>query len=197
MLDLTDVFDTFPVLETERCTLRAVTHDDAPDIFHIMSDARVTRYIGQQPMDSPEKAVERVRMFQKLFDEQTAIPWAVASREHGQLIGTCVFWNIDRPNFRAEIGYILSPQWWGKGLMAEAVTAALIFGFTTMGLHSVEAQMDPENAASRRLLEKLGFVQEGHFREYYYDPAEGRFTDKAVFSLLKTTWVSRSDEGKS
>jgi ribosomal-protein-alanine N-acetyltransferase len=57
-----------------------------------------------------------------------------------------------------------------------------------MGLHSVEAQIDPANRASRRVLEKLGFVQEGYFRENYYDPVEARFTDTAVFSLLSATW---------
>ena len=190
MLDLTAVFAAFPILETERCVLRAVMLEDAPAIFHIMSDPRVTRYIGQQPMDAPDKALERVCKFQSLFNERTAIPWAVASREDRQLIGTCVFWNIDRPNFRAEIGYILSPKWWGKGLMTEAAAAALKFGFTTMGLNSIEAQTDPENAASRRVLEKLGFIQEGHFREYYYDPIEDRFTDKLVFSLLASNWTN-------
>ena len=197
MLDLSAVFANFPVLETERCVLRAVMLEDAPAIFQMMSDPRVTRYIGQQPMDSPEKAVERVRKFQSLFDEQSAIPWAVVSHENRQLIGTCVFWNIDHPNYRTEIGYILSPQWWGKGLMTEAVAAVLNFGFTRMGLHSIEAQTDPENAASRRVLEKLGFVQEGHFREYYYDPAEDRFADKVVFSLLKSAWINRMNEDKS
>jgi ribosomal-protein-alanine N-acetyltransferase len=72
--------------------------------------------------------------------------------------------------------------------MTEAVDAVLTFGFGTMGLHSVEAQIHPANHGSRRVLEKLGFVQEGYFHENYYDPVEASFTDTAVFSLLKAIW---------
>jgi ribosomal-protein-alanine N-acetyltransferase len=192
--DLTAVFAAFPILETERCILRASTPEDAPDLFRIMSDVRVTRYIGQQPMDLLDKAVARVQMFHNIFAEQTALPWVVASRTNEQMIGTCAIWNIDRPNHRAEIGYVLAPEWWGKGLTTEAVAAAVTFGFTNMGLHRIEAETDPENAASRRVLEKLGFVQEGHFREYYYNPVGERFTDKAVFSLLQSAWMDRLDK---
>lgn len=192
MLDLSHVFTTFPALETERCILRAITPDDAAAIFRIMSDPQVTRYLGRQPMTSMEEAVQRTRMYRTTFEEQAGIPWAVASRAHGQVMGTCVFWNLNRAHFRAEVGYILGSDWWGQGLIPEAVSAMLTFGFTTMGLHSVEAQLAPENMASRRVLEKLGFAQEAHFRENYYDPVEQRFTDTAVYSLLKFTWMNRS-----
>jgi ribosomal-protein-alanine N-acetyltransferase len=93
---------------------------------------------------------------------------------------------------RAEIGYELAPEWWGRGAMTEALGAALRFGFTSMGLHSVEAHIHPDNTGSQRVLEKLGFVQEGYFRENYNDLVEGRFTDTAVFSLLSTTWHSQA-----
>ena len=79
-----------------------------------------------------------------------------------------------------------------KGVMTEALGAMLDFGFTRMGLHSVEAQIHPANSGSRRVLEKLGFVQEGYFRENFLDPVEARFTDTAVFSLLSATWMCRA-----
>ena len=75
--------------------------------------------------------------------------------------------------------------------MTEAVAAALSFGFQSMGLHSVEAQIAPANSGSRRVLEKLGFVQEAYFRENYYEPADGSFSDTAVFSLLRSSWAPR------
>lgn len=191
MLDLSPVFVTFPILETQRCLLRPVTFEDAPDIFHILGDPQVTRYLARQPMTSLDEAIQRVQTYRATFQEQAGIPWAVVNRAGGQVIGTCVFWNLNRAHFRAEIGYILASDWWGQGLMTEAVSAILTFGFKTMGLHSVEAQTAPENTASRRLLEKLGFVQEGYFRENYYDPVKGCFTDTAVFSLLKASWLNR------
>jgi ribosomal-protein-alanine N-acetyltransferase len=192
MLDITTAFATFPVLETERCMLRAATPEDAADIFRLMSDARVTRYLGDEPMASLDEAHQRVHQFKAVFREQTGFAWVLTHREQGQVIGTCVLWKLIKAHFRAELGYVLAPEWWGKGLMTEATTAVLNFGFTSMGLHSVEARIDPANTQSRRLLDKLGFVQEGYFREDFYDPKEKRFTDTAVFSLLQATWMSRA-----
>lgn len=192
MLDLTAAFAAFPVLETERFTLRAIRDADAPAIFAIMTDERVMRYFGMLPMQSPDQALRRVQGIATDFQERAGIRWAIAHRADGQFLGTCGFWRIMETHHRAEIGYELASDYWGRGVMTEALTGILDFGFTTMGLHSVEAQIHPGNAGSRRVLEKLGFVQEGYFRENYYDPVEQQFTDTAVFSLLHTGWMQRT-----
>jgi [ribosomal protein S5]-alanine N-acetyltransferase len=184
VLDLTAAFESFPTLETERLVLRAPRAEDAPDIFRIMSDERVVRYFGTPPMRSPEQALRRVESFQSDFAAHLGVRWAITMRDEGRLIGTLGFWRLVKEHLRAEIGYELAPERWGQGIMPEALEAVLQFGFTAMGLHSVEAQIEPPNAGSRRVLEKLGFVQEGYFRENYYHPEEGRFSDTAVFSLL-------------
>jgi len=193
MLDLTTAFAVFPVLETERFLLRPATLDDVTDMFRVMSDLRVTRYFGMLPMTTLAEAQQRVQAIQTAFQEQSGVRWAIANRANGQLVGTCGFWRLIKSHDRAEIGYELAPEWWGQGVMTEALGAMLDFGFTRMGLHSVEAQIHPANSGSRRVLEKLGFVQEGYFRENYYDPVEARFTDTAVYSLLKVIWMSRAD----
>ncbi|MBC8074548.1 MAG: GNAT family N-acetyltransferase [Chloroflexales bacterium] len=189
MLDLTAAFAAFPVLETERLVLRAVTPDDANAMFRIMSDPRVVRYFGVPPMKAPQEATERIANMLASFAEQSGVRWAITRRGSTELLGTCGFWRLIKPHFRAEIGYELAPKAWGQGIIPEAAGAALAFGFTTMGLHSVEAQIDPANSGSRRVLEKLGFVQEGYFRENYYQADEARFTDTAVFSLLRAAWM--------
>lgn len=193
MLDLSAAFATFPVLQTKRFMLRAFTLDDTNDTFRIMSDPRVTRYFGTQPMRSRDQATDRIRAIQTAFEEKEGVRWAITLREHGQFVGSCGFWRLVKPHFRAEIGYELAPEFWGQGVMTEAVAAILTFGFTTMGLHSVEAQITPANIGSRRVLEKLGFVQEGYFHENFYEPTEDMFEDTAVFSLLQATWMSRAD----
>lgn len=190
MLDLTPVFASFPMLETERFLLRAVTPDDTADIFHIFSSPDVMRHLGRLPMTTMDEAVKRVQAYQTTFDNHEGIAWAITRRGKKQVIGTFVFWHLIPEHYRAEIGYILAPEWWGQGVAAEAARAVLTFGFATMGLHSVEAQIAPENAASRRVLEKLGFVQEGYFRENFFDPTTGQFSDTAVFSLLKAAWIA-------
>ena len=191
MLDTTAAFATFPVLTTARLVLRAVAPDDAPRILQIMGDPRVTRYFGSLPMTSLREATQRVEGIQRAFQEQEGVRWAITHRESAEFLGSCGFWRLIKPHDRAEIGYELAPEWWGQGIMSEAIGAAVAFGFATLGLHSVEAHIHPANAGSRRVLEKQGFVQEGYFRENYYDPVEARFTDTAVFSLLKAAWMDR------
>jgi [ribosomal protein S5]-alanine N-acetyltransferase len=191
MLKLDIAFATFPVLETERFVMRAVVAEDAGAIFRMMSDPQVMRYFGTPPMTSPDEAARRVQAITSAFEQRAGIRWAIASRADGQLLGTCGFWRLMAEHSRAEIGYELAPEWWGRGAMTEALGEALSFGFTEMGLHSVEAQIHPDNIGSRRVLEKLGFVQEGYFHENYYDPVEARFTDTVVFSLLGAAWEAR------
>lgn len=191
MLNLDQLFAEFPTLETERCIIRPFTPEDAPAFFEVMRHEQVTRYIGQKPMASVEDAVARLQRFQRVYDQQEGLVWAVVLRENNQLIGNVLLWNLNSAHYRAEVGYILGPEWWGKGLMTEVVTRVLDFGFDTMGLHSIEAQTDPDNAASRRVLEKLGFVLEAHYHENYYDITRERFTDTTVFSLLVQNWKGR------
>jgi ribosomal-protein-alanine N-acetyltransferase len=192
MLDLTRAFAVFPVLETERLVLRAVTPGDTAAVFRNMSDPRVVRYFGVAPMTSIDEAAQRIDSFTTAFQEHAGVRWAITYRDTGAFMGSCGFWRLIKPHFRAELGYELAPEYWGQGIVPEAVEAILQFGFTTMQLHSVEAHIDPDNTGSRRVLEKLGFVQEGYFRENYYTAAADRFTDTAVFSLLKTTWLNRT-----
>lgn len=184
MLDCSAAFAAFPVLETERLRLRAVTLGDAPAIFQIMGDPRVIRYFGCLPMPTLEDALERARGFAADFRDQAGIRWAIVLRNSGRFVGTCGYWRLIKAHWRAEIGYELAPEYWGQGIMTEALTPVLRFGFGVLGLHSIEAQIHPSNIGSRRVLEKLGFVQEGYFHQNYYDLVEARFTDTAVFSLL-------------
>lgn len=192
MLDLAAIFATFPVLETARCVLRTMTLDDVPDLFHILSDSRVVRYLARVPMVLQAEALARIEAYHNSFQRQEGIPWGISRCADGKLIGTCVFWHFVPEHDRAEVGYMLSPECWGQGLATEVVSAQLSYGFMQMGLHSVEAQIDPENQASRRVLEKLGFVQEGYFHENYFDPIKQQYTDTAVFSLLMREWMSRA-----
>jgi ribosomal-protein-alanine N-acetyltransferase len=192
MLDLAVVLADFPVLETERLVLRQVTADDTTALFRLMGDPRVTRFLGRAPFASLDEATQRVQMFEKEFQAQAGLAWGITQRADGQFMGICRYTHFDTSHYRAELGYLLMPEWWGQGVMAEAVSAALDFGFNRIGLHSVEADIDPANSQSRRLLEKLGFVQEGLFRESFYIAHEERFGDSAVFSILQAGWANRA-----
>jgi RimJ/RimL family protein N-acetyltransferase len=180
------VFETFPVLETERLILREITPADAEDLFRIYADPQVMRYWGSPPLRSIDEARAKIQLISDAFREREGIRWAITRKGCDRLIGSGGHWRLVKQHMRSEIGYELAPEHWGRGIVPEAFEAILRFGFERMGLHSVEAQIDPANQGSRRVLEKLGFVQEGYFRESYF--FDGAFTDMAVFSLLKAGW---------
>lgn len=189
MLDLTGAFASFPVLHTERFVLRAATFDDAPAVLRIMGDPRVMRYFGELPLTTLQAAEQRLERQIAAFAEHEGIRWMITADD--AYIGSCGFWRIMPIHERAEIGYDLDPAWWGRGVMPEVLRVVLGFGFDTMELHSVEAQIDPANTGSRRVLEKCGFVQEGYFRENYFSPADQRLTDTAIYALLRRDWAAR------
>ena len=181
---LTFNFNPFPILETERLLMRRVTFNDKDDFFKIRTNPIVNRYIDRAPMQRVDEAVEFIQKIVDGVNKNEMISWAITLKGNNQMIGTIDFWRIMREHHRAEIGYVLDPEFHRKGVMHEAMATALDYGFTVMKLHSVEANVNPENNASRRLLEKNGFVQEAYFREnYYYD---GKFLDSVIYSLITT-----------
>jgi RimJ/RimL family protein N-acetyltransferase len=94
--------------------------------------------------------------------------WAVTLKDQDEMIGKCILFQFNQDNHRAEIGYIMNRNYWRRGLMHQALEAVIGFAFNTLNLHRIEADVDPENAGSLGLLEKLGFQREGLFRERWF-----------------------------
>lgn len=103
-----------------------------------------------------------------------------------RLIGTCALWGINGQCRRAELGYILDPSSWGQGYMHEALCALLDYAFTDLHLNRIEADTDPRNERSARLLHRLGFSKEGLFRERCI--VNGEKSDAAMYGLLRREW---------
>ena len=173
----------FPTLRTPRLVLRRITAADAPALLEMRSKESVLRYLDREPTKTLEEAQALVAKIDEGVEKNQGIMWALARPEEEQrLLGNCGLWKLDAENHRGEIGYMLQPECWGQGLMTEAITAVCHFGFAQLGLHSIEAHVNPKNAASIRALERQGFVREAYFRENYH--WRGQFLDSAVYSLL-------------
>ncbi|KAA9345548.1 GNAT family N-acetyltransferase [Adhaeribacter soli] len=173
----------FTELQTDRLILRQVRESDAPEILFLRSDDAVMKYLDREKMESLNEARQLIQDALISVKKNEGIMWAICLRGTDFLIGTIGHWRFDKAHHRSEIGYTIRPAFWGQGLMSEAMQAVLDYGFNQLHLHSVEANVNPNNQASIKLLEKHGFVKEAHFKENYY--FRGRFLDSAIYSLLK------------
>lgn len=177
-------FHPFPSLTTERLELRNVKESDARMIFKMRSEIAVMRYIDRPPYRDISEAEDLVNRMISTWQTNDAVAWTICLKRSNDLIGNIGFWRMNKANFRAEIGYQLMPEFWNRGIMDEAMKAVIPYMFSK-GFHSLEADVNPANSASIRLLEKNGFVREAYFREnFYYD---GKFLDSAIYSLLNPT----------
>jgi ribosomal-protein-alanine N-acetyltransferase len=175
-------FTPFPVLETERLLLRQITLTDAPQIFFLRSDTEVMQYIDLTPAATTQDAIDLIQKIETALQNNDGITWGITLKGNNELIGTIGFWNITKEHYRAEIGYLLHPAQQRKGIMKEAIKKVLVYGFSTMKLHSVEANTNVNNKASQKLLESVGFLQEAYFRENYF--YNGKFLDSMIYCLL-------------
>lgn len=175
-------FNPFPELQTERLVLREISADDVAQIFQLRSNKNLMHFIQRPIAKTEQDALKLIEIITTSLKNNEAITWAVTLKNKPALIGTVGFWRVEKEHYRAEIGYMLSDAFHRQGLMQEAIIEVLRYGFNAMHLHSVEANVNPANVASSKLLEKIGFVLEANFKEnYYYD---GNFFDSYIYSLL-------------
>ncbi|UOE93236.1 GNAT family protein [Alkalihalobacillus sp. LMS39] len=178
----------FPSLETERLHLRKITKEDARSMFTYLSDADVMKHYGLAPFQSLEEVYDEIDWYDSLWKEKKGIRWGIALKNEGEIIGSCGFHNkVDR-HFRTEIGFELKKEKWKTGIATEALNPILLYAFTEWQLQRVEALIEPENIASQRLVEKLGFQKEGLLRSYEY--VSGQFDDLFMYSILRHEFTS-------
>lgn len=181
-MQLNNNFTPFPQLQTQRLVLRKPLHTDAAKLHELRSNTTVLQYLNRAKPSSINETAEFVKKLITITASGDGITWIITQKHDSELIGTINFWPIDLQNFRAEVGYMLSPQHQKQGFMNEALMSVINYGFNQMNLHSIEANCNAENIASIQLLEKCNFVKEAHFKEnYYYD---GKFSDSVIYSLV-------------
>ncbi len=178
------IFEVFPELESERLLFRAYKKDDAQTLFNLRSHAAISKYMDTAIPKHIEDTEKRIKGYHNAFSENNGITWAIIEKTSNTLIGDFGIWRIDRQNSRGEIGYILDPNFWGKGYMNEAMNTIIRFGFNDLNLHSYAANVNTENKNSKALLLKFEFKLEACFRENFY--FDGRFLDSEIYCLIKS-----------
>lgn len=179
-------FSHFPSLTTNRLFLRQIQPKDAEALFVTLSDEVAMEFYGHEPHRSLDDTHTLIQQIQARYDRHEAIRWGITLKDEDTVIGSCSFHQFSPDFRRAATGYDLQRAFWGQGIMFEAMSAILTYGFTELELHRVEAVIDIANERSKALLLKLGFTYEGNLRQRY--SFRDSFFDEYYFGLLKHEW---------
>ncbi len=171
----------FPTLETERFILRQFTDNDLENVYKGLSHPDVIRYYGIS-FDNLEAAKTQITWFNDLEKNETGIWWAVCSKDTNEFCGAGGINDIDKANKKAEIGFWLLPEYWGKGIMKEIMPQICKYGFEKSGLHRIEGFVDSENKNCKYGLAKLDFKYEGTMKDCEFK--DGKFISLDIYAII-------------
>jgi [ribosomal protein S5]-alanine N-acetyltransferase len=181
---------SMPVLTGPRVRLRAPREDDGDAVFALFSEEATMRFWSRPPMRRRHEADSLITSILEGFERRQILNWVIADRADDGVIGSCTLYDIQVPHLRGAIGYALRADRCGQGLATESVSLALRWGFGRLGLNRIEADTHPENAASQRLLERMGFSFEGRLRQRFATTDE--MQDSSIYGLLAEEWRARA-----
>lgn len=176
-----------PTLLTPRLRLRPYEPRDVDDLFAMQSDPVVMRYWSYPPWTERAQAEAKLVEVVAAIRRAEACPWVVADRASDRFVGTCALFALVPTHARCEVGYALTRAGQGRGLATEAVRRALVHAFDVLGMERIEADVDPRNGPSVRLLERLGFRREGLLRARWR--VAGEVQDAFLYGLLRDDFV--------
>ena len=175
-------FTPFPVLTTERLTLRCLELSDDQQLFMLRSNKTVNKYIVR----TIQKNIKEIRTFiseiNNGINNNEWIYWVITLKESPKLIGTICYWNFSSKKTVAEIGYELDPAFQGKGIMSEAIKKIVEFGFQEIELDAIEAYTHKKNNNSTKLLQKYNFKRDA-------ERIDKENSDNIIFTLPKQDWT--------
>lgn len=187
----------FPTLKSDRLLLKKLTQDYMKEVYDHFHDEQVNQYVDFEPTQTLEDAKEIIDWGLNLYHNTKGILWGIFRRDEDIFIGQINYVLRADQNFtgkihRAEIGFDLTPAFWGKGYMSEAIKLSNEYIFNEMEINRIEAIVHPLNTRARRTLERTGFKKEGILREYVL--FKEAFWDMLCYSLLKTEWRLNAED---
>jgi RimJ/RimL family protein N-acetyltransferase len=184
----TTELEPLPTLRTARTDLRAISLDDLAALHEVFSDPEAMRYWSSPPHRDERETRELIASIDRGQRAGSVLQWAIERRADRRLLGTVTLLPAgEQP--RAELGFILGREHWGKGFAGEAQRRVVRFAFEELGLHRLEADTHPDNRSSARSLERLGFRREGLLRERWL--VAGEYSDSVLWGLLAAEWRRR------
>ena len=188
--ELHRLFTDPPTLKTERLWLRKIGVTDADDMYSYSSREDVTKFLLWDAHPDPLYTEQYIRYLQERYAVGDFYDYAIVLRENGRMIGTVGFTTFDLPNYSAELGYVVSPEYQGRGYATEAVSALISFGFEKCDLARISAVCMQENVASLRVMEKCGLKREGLLRNAVY--AKGEMRDVYLSAITNQDYFNKA-----
>lgn len=178
-----NIFSNLPVLETKRLILRKLSIEDVEDLYSYSCNQEIYQYVAWEPHNTKSDTVKFIEFALSQYENYKVIPWGIENKENRKLIGTIDFSSWQPKHHIAEIGYMLSQDYWGKGIATEAANAVIQFGFNHMDLVRIQAKCFVDNKSSARVMEKTGMTFEGIIRKGIL--VKGKHQDLKMYSILK------------
>jgi ribosomal-protein-alanine N-acetyltransferase len=181
-------FLEFERLTTNQLILKEINKKCVNDVFELYSDYEVIKYTDNNQHTSVEDSEKLIDYFQAGYKKQELIYWGISLKSSDKIIGALGFYHIDWKHKFTATGNLLAKKYWNQGIMSEAQSAIVNFGFNKMKLHRIEAQIFVGNIPSYKMFEYLNFKREGILRENFL--IEGKFEDSYMYSMLKSEFES-------
>lgn len=173
--------NTFPVLESDRIILRQFIDSDLESVFSGLSNPEIIKYYGIS-FETLEATKEQMTWFADLERNEKGIWWAVCSKEDGRFLGAGGLNDLNKKDKKAELGFWLLPENWGKGYMSEAMPLIFDHAFNSIGLHRIEGFVYSKNANCKKALSKLDFTYEGTMRDC--EIKDGNYVSMDIYSKI-------------
>lgn len=174
----------FPIIETERLLLRQFVDNDLENVFKGLSHPEIIKYYGVS-FQTLEATKEQMTFFADLEKKGTGIWWAVCSADNKIFYGAGGLSSLNKEHKKAEIGFWLISEFWGKGIMKEAMPLICNYGFDNLELHRIEGFVESENKNCKNAMAKLDFQHEGTMKEC--EIKNGKFISLDIYAKVKTT----------
>ena len=187
-MTLKEMFAEFqPITVNENIILRQVKPEkDCEKYFELYSDADALKYYlgyGKPPVN--QEQVKKIIQNQiNAFEKCREYNWTIADRNTDEVLGRILLSDFQNNNTAANIGYFLDRKYWNKGIMTACTEAVVKFGFEQLKLERIFTSVEPNNIASQRVLEKNGFIKEGHLRHCF--PLNDGLHDCVIYGKLYT-----------
>jgi ribosomal-protein-alanine N-acetyltransferase len=174
----------FPIIKTERLLLRQFVDNDLENVFKGLSHPEIIKYYGVS-FQTLEATKEQMTFFADLEKNETGIWWAVCSADNKTFYGAGGLSSLNKEHKKAEIGFWLISEFWGNGIMKEAMPLICNYGFYNLELHRIEGFVESENKNCKNAMAKLDFQHEGTMKEC--EIKNGKFISLDIYAKVKTT----------